>query len=283
MDHTPQQPPRRYRDLLKQRRAADPDPSAHAEGADLLHTLEQEIKTFQEKPALTPLDRLALATFEHLRTQVQSLLPSHGRAPEDLLPDDQARLRELSESFHRTIRPRVLRMRAWEAAHQHALSPAQQQGVARLLTSLRALTPLNHRSGQEMETMTDEEHRSWKPDVNRYWRSLFQAFTLGLDHHPLVAEALASQRRLGNRALLRRAKCGLERGVRPPLRGPSEWTNPGLDPERVQDEYRRLRAQGHSFSRIHQTLAARGSIPNKAGRPMSRQALREILASWGAL
>jgi hypothetical protein len=103
MPDTPQ-PPRRYRDLLKQRRDSDPDPSAHAEGADLLHELEQAIETLIDKPIFTPLDCLDLTTLRHMHALAQQLQPWHGRPYEDIPPDVQAHLHEL----HETLRPQAL-------------------------------------------------------------------------------------------------------------------------------------------------------------------------------
>jgi hypothetical protein len=103
---------------------------------------------------------------------------------------------------------------------------------------------------------------------------------------PPIVDWITTWRGLGARDLLRRAKCGLERGVRRPLRPPSETLNPCFDSTLVIAEYQRLKRQRLggkllSFRSIHRILAKRGIIPNRHGQPMTWQALDKHLRRWG--
>jgi DNA-binding transcriptional MerR regulator len=84
-----------------------------------------------------------------------------------------------------------------------------------------------------------------------------------------VRDWVASQRALGNWDLLRKARKGLEKGVKRPIsaRDIELW-----------DTITRLREHGRSLEAVHRLLAKRGTIP-----PMSRQGFNKLVARLDAM
>lgn len=147
------------------------------------------------------------------------------------------------------------------------LAPAQRELLERLYDILEEdLAPFDGRVllGPEKD-IDEEEERFLSAALARYEKTMLKAVRAGLSNYPLVKRWVGIRRALGQRQVLRRAKMGLERGVRSPFPKRSRWD--------VAPTVKELLEKGVTLRSAYRVLANQGRLaPSGHDRPISWQA-----------
>jgi hypothetical protein len=154
-------------------------------------------------------------------------------------------------------RDRWQQLQAWHPAHWGQLGSAQRRILQKLSDILIIdLGPYHKRTYQEMQQLDKAEREYLVKATAAYEKSMLKPIRLGLQEHPLVREWWETRHSLGARRVLRRAKIGLERGVRSLLNRPNKNTA-------LEAEIRRLRENGQNINQIYDTLTRQGRLPKQ--------------------
>jgi hypothetical protein len=137
-----------------------------------------------------------------------------------------------------------------------ALTPYQQRLVADLTDSVADLRRLQ---GVPLDKLDDADLTA----INEHDRMVLRAARAGLATHPLVAPRVSSWRAIGDRGFLRRARSGLEKGVRCPIT-PTELA--------LISDIEARRAAGATWEAVRQSLVAE--------RRLHPQTTRQAFHAW---
>lgn len=141
---------------------------------------------------------------------------------------------------------------------RRAVGGAKAKHVSRLLQELKDLAVrLRSFAGKDWHSLSTNEDNTARILIGQYDRLVLRLARHGVRNHPLVAGWLENLRILGQRALLRKARAGLEKGVRRPI-SPQE-----LDLWYAIDT---RREQGQSMEGIRKALVAEGLISPRVTR-----------------
>jgi transposase len=136
-------------------------------------------------------------------------------------------------------------VQTWEQRQGRTLLPKQRQSLTTIGQILD--DDFLHVLGRSHEDITADPHlpHDLARARRRYDAAMLKALRLGLDDHPLVHQWTQRSRTMGGRTLLRRAKRGLERGVRPLLEE---------DEEKLKMEILQRQTSGEHLWSIYQRL-----------------------------
>jgi len=161
-----------------------------------------------------------------------------------------------------------LQTRVWHAEHWQQLTPAQQRSLARIFEIMVVeLQPYQGMTPDQDAEMDEAERRHRRTAYRALDKAILKAIRLGIRDHPLIQEWYAVTARRGDRETLRRAKIGLEKGVKPPL----PYAEAKLEVT-IIDLYK----AGMHLQEIHRTLQAQHAM-----RPMSWQAFHKWVTRRG--
>lgn len=146
------------------------------------------------------------------------------------------------------------------------LSRAQLRALEEVKDTLGGLMRWHGKTHEEIEKDREDFYLCYAD----YTKAMLRAIRAGLSDHPLVKPWLVAQRAVGNRDTLRRARSGVEKGIKRP------WTKADV---RLWDEIRRL-AEEHEEqegAKLSQARARKFLVARTIIRRMSRQGFHKLL------
>ncbi len=145
---------------------------------------------------------------------------------------------------------------------------SRQKGILADITHL--LKSVEKYDGRAWHSLTEREEKDLVTQYGRYEQLMLQACRAGLEDHSRVRGWVRAMRSLGARDLLRRARRGLEKGIKRPI--------PLRDIE-LRDTIEQLqkppapRMCGRSLEAIRRLLIKQGTIA-----PMTQQAFNKLVS-----
>ncbi|MGH6627026.1 MAG: hypothetical protein ACRECD_10885 [Burkholderiaceae bacterium] len=127
----------------------------------------------------------------------------------------------------------------------------QERAIERLSDARSDLERWHGKSFEEIEQAAPLNKRAFEEAQEEFEKAMVNAIRLGLADHPMVRAWIVTQRGLGARDTLRRARSGVEAGVKRPL---------GLGELGVIYVTVTLAQLGQSPADVHRILAGRGPL-----------------------
>lgn len=199
--------------------------------------------------------------------------PLHSRSTLTLTRQDRRIIAAFGKHPAPSLKERLRELRA--SLRDPNLTRRQQKLLQRMAVILdEDLAPYQ---GRPLEDLDEKEREYLQAALAHYTRTIIQAVRADLSKHPWVERWLETRRALGERGVLRRAKVGLERGVRKPVRLIKNTRTESIDRETA-----RLRRRGLSLRSIYRVLANKGLLtPPGRPRPVTWQAFHKWVRRRG--